>query len=127
MSGLVKLEDGHVSFKCPGCRLYHNLPVHGAGTTWEFNGDVEKPTLSPSILARGGCCYEADWHEQERRRHPGAEQCDKGLPDESGISMCHVCHSFVRDGRIEFLSDCTHSLAGQTVQLQPDHRAEVKP
>lgn len=29
----------------------------------------------------------------------------------------HVCHSFVRDGRIEFLSDCTHALAGQTVEL----------
>ena len=29
------------------------------------------------------------------------------------------CHSFVRDGKIEFLSDCFHSLAGQTVEL-PD-------
>jgi hypothetical protein len=28
-----------------------------------------------------------------------------------------VCHSFVTDGRIQFLSDCTHSLAGQTVEL----------
>lgn len=28
-----------------------------------------------------------------------------------------VCHSFVRDGRIQFLGDCTHSLAGQTVDL----------
>lgn len=30
-----------------------------------------------------------------------------------------VCHSFVRDGRIQFLSDCTHKLANQTVDL-PD-------
>lgn len=30
-----------------------------------------------------------------------------------------VCHSFVTDGRIEFLSDCHHALAGQTVDL-PD-------
>jgi len=29
------------------------------------------------------------------------------------------CHSFVRDGRIEFLPDCQHALAGQTVEL-PD-------
>lgn len=27
------------------------------------------------------------------------------------------CHSFVRAGRIEFLSDCTHKLAGLTVEL----------
>lgn len=27
------------------------------------------------------------------------------------------CHSYVREGRIEFLSDCHHALAGQTVDL----------
>ena len=29
----------------------------------------------------------------------------------------HVCHSFITDGKIQFLSDCTHELAGQTVEL----------
>lgn len=29
------------------------------------------------------------------------------------------CHSFVRAGMIEFLSDCTHALRGQTVSI-PD-------
>jgi hypothetical protein len=29
------------------------------------------------------------------------------------------CHSFVRDGQIEFLSDCTHEMAGKTVALAP--------
>lgn len=28
-----------------------------------------------------------------------------------------ICHSFVREGRIEYLGDCTHSMAGQTVDL----------
>lgn len=28
-----------------------------------------------------------------------------------------VCHSWVRDGRIEFLGDCTHALKGQTVDV----------
>lgn len=27
------------------------------------------------------------------------------------------CHSFVRDGQIQFLGDCTHALANQTVPL----------
>lgn len=30
-----------------------------------------------------------------------------------------VCHSFVRYGMVEFLSDCTHALAGQTLPLPP--------
>jgi hypothetical protein len=29
------------------------------------------------------------------------------------------CHSFVREGNIEFLSDCTHKLSGKTVPLPP--------
>lgn len=27
------------------------------------------------------------------------------------------CHSFITAGRIRFLADCTHALAGQTVDL----------
>ena len=34
-------------------------------------------------------------------------------------SMETVCHSFVNNGRIQFLLDCTHHLAGQTVNLPP--------
>jgi hypothetical protein len=30
-----------------------------------------------------------------------------------------VCHSFVEQGKIRYLSDCTHHLAGQTVDI-PD-------
>jgi uncharacterized protein DUF6527 len=29
------------------------------------------------------------------------------------------CHSYIRAGRWEFLSDCWHALAGQTVDLPP--------
>jgi hypothetical protein len=28
-----------------------------------------------------------------------------------------VCHSYIRNGRIEFLPDCTHARAGQTVDI----------
>lgn len=31
------------------------------------------------------------------------------------------CHSFIRDGYWEYLSDCTHAMAGQTVPMEdPD-------
>ncbi|MED1954867.1 DUF6527 family protein [Brevibacillus centrosporus] len=65
--------------------------MHYADQRWTYNGDEEKPTFSPSINVKVG-------------HHPDP-------PD--------ICHFFVRDGRIEYLSDCTHSLAGQTVEL-PD-------
>lgn len=31
----------------------------------------------------------------------------------------HTCHSYVTDGKIQFLDDCYHELKGQTVEL-PD-------
>lgn len=73
-------------FFCPGCRCGHGFN----GTTWQFNGDLDKPTLHPSYLTK--------WN------HEGQE---------------HVCHSYVRGGTIQFLNDCTHALKGQTVPLAP--------
>jgi hypothetical protein len=28
-----------------------------------------------------------------------------------------ICHSFIRNGNIQFLTDCAHNLAGQTLEL----------
>lgn len=36
-----------------------------------------------------------------------------------------VCHSFVKDGMIHFLNDCTHELRGKTVEL-PDYPENLK-
>ena len=33
----------------------------------------------------------------------------------------HRCHSYINDGNIQFLNDCSHSLAGQTVELPEYH------
>lgn len=109
----VNLVGTTASFKCPGCKLYHSLNVSGGNPSWGFNGDVENPTFSPSVLAKTGhyashhkagdscwCVYNAE--------HP--EDFTEGFE-------CSICHSFVTDGRIQFLSDCTHALAGQTVDL----------
>jgi len=77
------------SFVCPGCGYKHTPYIEeGYGPKWGFNGSEELPTFTPSILFRTG---------------------DKNGPI--------VCHSFVTDGRIQFLTDSTHKLAGQTVDL----------
>ncbi len=43
--------------------------------------------------------------------------CDKDTPERR-------CHSFVKDGKIQYLKDCWHKLAGQTVDL-PDFEEET--
>lgn len=83
----ARREEGIVYYMwCPGCQFYHVF-----GPTWSFNGDMERPTFSPSLLSN------PSWPERR-------------------------CHLLVRDGRIEFLSDCWHALAGQTVEMEDDDR-----
>jgi hypothetical protein len=82
----------HVEFFCPGCKCQHAFRIAGSkdvGPIWDWNGDLDKATFSPSLLYQGG---------------PNSTRC----------------HSFVRDGRIQFLDDCSHELKGQTVDVPED-------
>jgi hypothetical protein len=79
------------TFDCPGCENSHGVWTkqrNSVNAKGDFNGDLDKPTVSSSILVR----------------YP-----IKGVMG--------ICHSFIRDGKIEFLGDCTHHLAGKTVEL----------
>ena len=76
------IEGTQYLFFCPACGNAHGPVV----PRWSFNGDLEKPTFSPSILAK--------------------------VDD-------RVCHSYVTDGKIQYLDDCSHNLRGQTIDL-PD-------
>ncbi|MGB3043671.1 MAG: DUF6527 family protein [Xanthobacteraceae bacterium] len=111
--GILRVADGGVlMFWCPGCDGAHQVQVgEGGGPRWGFNSNYEKPTFTPSVLIRSGHYVPGQdgkecWCTYEKR-------IGKSAP-----FACSVCHSFVRDGQIQFLSDCTHALAGQTVPLR---------
>ena len=81
------------------------------GPSWQFNGDYDRPTFAPSVLVTSG---------HYTPSHPGPEcwcTYNERHPETPSSFRCERCHSFVRDGQIEFLSDCTHALAGRTVPL----------
>lgn len=102
------LEGGGLAFHCPGCNSTHMVRVgDGPGPRWGWNGDAERPTFTPSILVRGVVPLTDDQH------------ADVMLGDPVPEPIPTVCHSFVTDGRIQYLGDCTHGLAGQTVDLPP--------
>ncbi len=94
-----------VAFACPGCNEPHTVPIKPHPKGWDFNGDEERPTLSPSILV------------YERRIPADADPAKVVAPYKPGDVYSPRCHSYVRDGRIQFLSDSGHALAGQTVDL----------
>lgn len=100
--------DRTLMFWCPGCEEHHGITVDGS-RGWTWNGSLELPTVSPSILVRSG-----------HYAQPEKSECWCNFEERFGKASpfkCRLCHSFVRDGRIEFLSDCTHALAGKTVPL----------
>ncbi|MBS7553536.1 ammonia monooxygenase [Ancylobacter dichloromethanicus] len=98
---LRSVEGGGLMFRCPGCNMGHMVRVgEGPGPRWGYNGDSERPTFTPSI--------NVTWSEPS----DVSEDFDDTSKDKR-----MVCHSFVTDGRIQFLGDCTHALAGQTVEL----------
>jgi hypothetical protein len=81
------------AFHCPGCGYDHGFHVDGTAGP---QWAWNKSFDSPTF-------------------HPSLF-CNQDFPNSR-------CHSFVRDGRIQFLSDCWHKLAGQTVDL-PDWKDE---
>jgi hypothetical protein len=114
---LRAVDGGGVDFWCPGCKGSHRVWIAGDhGCVWGYNGNPERPTFTPSLLMRGG-------HYIPGHQGPScwctynAQRIAEGK--KPAFATCFVCHSFVTDGRIQFLGDCTHDLAGQTVDL-PD-------
>lgn len=98
---------GYVQFFCPGCSDFHTIGVgNEVGPTWSYNQDPHFPTFSPSILYRSKQLVMKDgvW-------------TGEFLRDGNGNPLSHICHSYVREGKIQFLMDCTHDLKGQTVEL----------
>jgi hypothetical protein len=111
-------EGGRLLFWCPGCKEGHQVQIgEGPSPRWGFNGDYDKPTFSPSILVRG---VRLDMPDEELDRildtYNLPEDRERVLADKR---INTVCHSFVKGGQIQFLGDCTHALAGQTVPLAP--------
>jgi hypothetical protein len=101
--------DGGYMFNCPGCGHLHCIPVgSGSGPRWGVNQSLERPTFTPSILVRSTYAEPPVTSESldDWKRAPWPQ-----------TKVERVCHSYVTDGQIQFLGDCTHALAGQTVAL----------
>lgn len=115
---LRKTVDGY-AFLCPGCKSVHCIWVDSRdirpGAQWSFNGNVDKPTFQPSLLIKWTEPAAIDDIEllNQQTAEVRAGRIDR-IP-----KVDRVCHSFITDGNIQFLGDCTHELANQTVPI-PD-------
>jgi hypothetical protein len=81
------------------------LAIWCPGCEWEHMIPVEKPNPA------NGALWSFDGNAAAPTFAPS-------------LHLVGTCHSIVRAGRIQFLPDCSHKLAGQTVDL-PDWPPEA--
>jgi len=102
----------HVKLHTPGPFAFRYIPVVTSGPRrgtpcWTWNGSTDKPTLRPSVRTSTG-------------KDPAP---DRDFPTE-------ICHSWITNGQIKFLGDCTHEFKGTTQDLldvaMPTAREEDK-
>lgn len=83
-----------------GSKLF-NCPgcnmTHSFDNRWKWNSDKIRPTFRPSLLVR----YPYNGKDQ-------------------------VCHSFVTNGEIKFLGDCTHELKNNKRELPSWDGIQIK-
>ena len=84
-------EDGYsiLVFLCPGCKYGHHVRVNAEGSNTQMTWCWNKSLDKPTFTP---------------------SILTRGEK---------VCHCYVTDGRIQFLGDCQHELANQTVDLTP--------
>lgn len=87
------IRQPSIAHWCEACDELHHFSCEvpqANGAIWTWDKNVENPTFNPSMHIRIG--YTEKPHE--------------------------ICHYFLHNGQIQYLADCTHSLAGQTVPLK---------
>lgn len=106
-SRLRVVANGGLMFYCPGCCCNH-IVWYGEGKQprWSWNGDVINPTFSPSILVR---------------HVPGSV-----IPGGPAFGEMVTCHSFIKEGFIQYLGDCTHAMANKTVPMVAKFEVDQK-
>lgn len=91
VSKYLRRDEGSLAYHhwCPGCGREHPLP-----DSWEFDGNLEKPTFNPS--------FKQTW---------------------VWMGVERTCHYHLHAGVLKFYDDCDHELRNQHVPLPelPEH------
>lgn len=86
---------------CPGCQEMHILP-----DSWNFNGNLEFPTFTPSFKHTGHQIVVVEGH-----------WTGEWVRDANGNTIPSCCHYILTNGQLNYCGDCTHSLSGQSIPL----------
>lgn len=96
----IQESDGnrYVMFHCVACKHAHSVPFGDpAPGIWGFNGDLERPSITPSLKIFTPAIPDT--------------------PDYKGLPERTICHVVVTDGILNYCTDCPHELKGQSVPM----------
>lgn len=80
-------STGQLCYWCEGCKHAHCIPAK----QWDFTGNLEAPTLSPSVRHF--------WtHPETKKQHT-------------------TCHYHLKNGVLEYCGDCEHEFKGTSRKL----------
>lgn len=102
VSRFLRRFDGGYTHWCPGCK-----EMHGIFDRWQFNGNVDRPTFTPSVKITG----------KQTVKNERGEWTGEWVLDANGNALDECCHYILTDGVMNFCGDCTHDLRGQSVPL----------
>ena|SRR5208282_4505959 len=101
VSSTLRRVEGGFGHWCPGCNEMHILPK-----SWNFDGNLERPTFTPSFRHSGiqRVFVNGNWTGEWKR-------------DASGNTVPSICHYVLTAGVLNFCPDSSHALAGKSVPL----------
>jgi len=80
-------SEVNMNFFCPGCGYDHSYRIQGKGPTWNWDGKMDKPTFTPSLLVN--------------QSHPKST-CHLYVRD-GVIEFLGDCHHYLKGKKVEMV------------------------
>jgi hypothetical protein len=114
----MRLTTQGYAWWCPACREMHPLP-----DGWTFDGNLERPTFSPSFKHGPAIAIVKDesgeWVGRWFARDVAGNLVERVGLQPGDVPVMWCCHYIITAGQVAYCPDCTHEMKNTTIAM-PD-------